>query len=71
MTRAGDMLYVVVRSTDNNKIYCTRSSSPYTSWGPWVYVNGQTLDAPAIVSNSGGSQVWAFVRPRDMSPAPR
>jgi hypothetical protein len=62
MTRVGSTLYVVVRSTNNNNIYCTRSSSPYTSWTPWVYVNGQTLDAPALVSNSSGTQVWAFVR---------
>lgn len=62
ITRVGSTLYVVARSTDNNKIYCTRSSSPYTSWTPWVYVNGQTLDAPALVSKSGGSQAWVFMR---------
>jgi hypothetical protein len=62
MTRVGSTLYVVVRSTDNNKIYCTKSASPYTSWSSWVYVNGQTLDAPAIVSNSAGTQVRAYVR---------
>lgn len=62
MTRVGSTLYVIARSTNNNRIYCTRSSSPYTSWTPWVYVNGQTLDAPALVSNTAGNQAWAFVR---------
>lgn len=59
MTRVGSTLYLVYRATDN-KIYCARSAYPYGSWTPWQYVNGQTLDAPAIAST--GSRVWAFVR---------